>query len=632
MVQRVLEAAEVQTIAKGSTAHRGFSAVSDLYAVITYDSQNIRLLFNSSTHHETSLGNATPTSITSSFSSSLRTTFDVSFVAKSAVLQVRHATRLAAAGAVHAPLPAVEQGLVVLQLATKGIEITATSASGTNLISLTVGDSDLDWLNVSSELIIGTVHEVLVFAGAVDRLNDRISTAKAARSRGIVWAIIKSAQTAKLQTASPCLRPGSFLVQASPARSDRRWRALVRLRYALRMVGENRVLSLAVPGKMPTDEGMARVCLAAFEQWRLDSYGPEEGGISLHPILVSLFPSIAKTAALDLPPQPTPPPPTHSQLLLDIISRPSSFTFTTGCLSARHQDHLGPDSIAGLLSLGPYLVTSRIWLEQAPRTKDGSPSTILHLALQSSLGQGTAEITPALLLVIRHIIRVRQIFETKMIQLESTYKTAKTAKPPKPPSGPPMDPIVLLRSLDCRRIVLEACLAFEQASIDLEVRDLAVNLSSRAGLFASSLAFDLPLPGAKKASLPPKLASSILLRLDRFNVSALEVIPREDHPSERRTLVALDIGGADSRLSLDDPSLEGKPTNSRAVEGKVSVVIAVDKVRSSAPANIARLFSFAQRWKSKTFPYVLTSRLPSNAPLRDYVFCQLNHLYPVSLI
>lgn len=512
-----------------------------------------------------------------------------------------------------ARLPSGEQGYVVLQLATKGIEAIGTSTTGTNLVSLNIGDSDLDWLNVSSELIIGTVHETLVFAGALSRLAVRIASAKAERTQLIVWSIVKAAQLEKVQTAPACLRPGSFLVQASSARSDERWRALTRLRYLLRSVGEARVVGLMAQPRAPTTESMLRTCVTVFNEWRSEYYASSDKQTRELPLLPSVFPNMAisqtpVTASDPLSPPSAIPRTTSSasatsssalsEILLEILSRPSSLIFETGCLSVRHQDHLGPNSIAGLLSLGPYAMSARLWLSQTPPTSDrDSFGSILHFALQSSLGQGKAEITPALLLVIRHIVKVRHVFEAKMIVLEQATKTSKSSTPTTTPSTISVDPVGLLQTLRCHRVVFEACLAFEQASIDLEVRDLAINLTSQSGLVAGSFGFDLPRSGTKSPSpLPPGLEASLILRLDKLRVSALEVISRVDQPNDRRTLVALDVSGADSRISL----LAVKGPN--PIAGRVSAVVAIEELRSSAPANVARLFAFAQRWKEKTFP------------------------------
>jgi len=189
--------------------------------------------------------------------------------------------------------------------------------------------------------------------------------------------------------------------------------------------------------------------------------------------------------------------------------------------------------------------------------------------------------TPALLHVIRHILKVRKVFESKMIILEQAREQI--------PRTPVREPSEI--PLEWNKIVLEATMGFKTGSVEVDVEELGVRAFSKSGAIITKLVVDFPSIASKRIlSTPSNLTSSLILRLQDLKVSAEQKDQQDD---QAQLLAEVTVQGADSVLSFS----QGENTSSA---GALSAVFAVEGVRSQAPANIARLYEFSESWVKKS--------------------------------
>lgn len=472
----------------------------------------------------------------------------------------------------------------VLRLTTQALVGTFSSTSDNTSLRLNIGDSNLDWLNIASELIIGTVHESLRFFSALDRLSEEIAGRRRARIRTVVWEILQLAKSKRIQTSPACLRPASYLVQSSPTRSSLGWKFLCRLRHCLQVEeaatgGVEFKASESNIGR--TDDEMLRDVFPILSDWWQDWPGSINSfSVSDIPLLDYVFAGRSFDKAVEQPlPENRPPPRTVFQTLL---ARPAVISFTTGRLKANHRGTLASDSTDGSLVIGPYSFIARTWSENE-ETSYSSPTSprTLRIVVQSVLGDGTAKMTPALLHVIRHILKVRKVFESKMIILEQAREQI--------PRTPVREPSEI--PLEWNKIVLEATMGFKTGSVEVDVEELGVRAFSKSGAIITKLVVDFPSIASKRIlSTPSNLTSSLILRLQDLKVSAEQKDQQDD---QAQLLAEVTVQGADSVLSFS----QGENTSSA---GALSAVFAVEGVRSQAPANIARLYEFSESWVKKS--------------------------------
>lgn len=487
----------------------------------------------------------------------------------------------------------------VLRLTTQALVGTFSSTSDNTSLRLNIGDSNLDWLNIASELIIGTVHESLRFFSALDRLNEEIAARRRARIRTVVWEILQLARTQKIETSPACLRPASYLVQSSPTRSSLGWKFLCRLRHCLRVEeAATGVVEFkeSESNSGRTDDEMLEDVLPILSDWWQDWPGSMNTfSVDDIPLLDYVFAGrtvnkpVQQRVSDDRPPPPS--------LFQSLLTRPAVISFTTGRLKANHRATLASDSTDGALIIGPYSFIARTWSEDEEMSyaSPASPRT-LRIVVQSVLGDGTARITPALLHVIRHILKVRKVFESKMIVLEQAREQIPRT-PSRKTSG---------LALEWNKIVLEATMGFKTGSVEVDVEELGVRAFSKSGAIITKVVVDFPSIASKRIlSAPSNLSTSLILRLQDLKVSA----EQKDQQDEAAQLLAeITVQGADSVTSFS----QGENSSTA---GALSAVFAVEKVRSQAPANIARLYEFSESWIKKSkcvlfFPLFLRSTLP----------------------
>lgn len=572
-IQRVLTKAEVKAISANSSIAQGVSSSGDLHARIEWNSKAIKMLVSSSS---TPVPSADETTGSVRWESSL----DASLSIDSSVLRVLQAT----SSADRSQNPSLDPE--VLRLSTQALVASVTSTSENTSLQLNVGDSNLDWLNIASELIIGTVYESLRFVSTLDRLSEDISRRKQARVRAVVWSILQSARREKIQTSPACLRPATYLVQSSHMRSSVGWKLLCRMRYCHRLVASANGGKDDDLADRTDDELLAEVWPVLSEWW--DEW-PGRGKLSIEdvPLLDVVFAGRTREELPEVVQEPTNHQPSLVQTLM---ARPSVVSFTTGRLRANHRGTFASDSTDGNLVLGPYSFVARTSSASLLEDERPLPVRALRIAVQSTLGDGTTRITPALLLVIRHILKVRKVFESKMIVLEQDREQIQRPRPRRPSS-------TASTPFGFDRISLEATMAFDTSLIAVDVEELGVKAQSGSGAIFATLVVDLPPPESK---LTPDVAASLVLRLKRFTVTASQG-DRIDAPAS--LLAEIDVDDGNSVLSY-----ARKETDSPAA-GHVSAVFSVEGVRTQAPANIAQLYEFSESWIDKIKSVVALSLL-----------------------
>lgn len=575
-VQRVLEPHQAKELAL-VVSDNPAAQVADVYAIIAIDLDGF-VLAAQNTPLKADPAKGTPNSFTGHLSAGV----------DSGTLCVHHASDFDRAANPQLANLAAQTNEQDLQLVTKELRLAATSTPAKTTAYLSLGDSELRFVDFAAELIIGTLYETLAWSRELDRVHSELSRREKARVRDVFTTILQQADRRGIETSPSCLRPGSYLVQSNTTRQDVGSQLLARMRHRYRCLGPDAFAPVqpTIPRGSDLPLRAPHIILRQWSSEWADTSSPAEIR------LLSKVLGIAPTAGSV--PQPASPLPSYLEAL---GGRAASFTFNTGRLRADHQGRRGRNALrAGSLILGPYAFAAEVWREVA-----SSPSaSVLHLAVDSSLGVGEVEMSPSLLLVMQHILHVRKIFETKMIALEVAVLSTREDQ------SPPMKRTELL---GCGRVEVEATIAFSQGQLDLVVDDLAVRLSGKNGLVTSKVSWEFGVISGRGDLDSPEaiVVGEVISHLHEMHFSAAQIIQETPTKSIRQVLLALDLAAGGGRFEAQPMVVAGHPS------AYVAAVFTFERLRASVPAKIPQLASFYDAFAVKTIPLVVTEERCSTA-------------------
>ncbi|KAI5479573.1 hypothetical protein MNV49_003310, partial [Pseudohyphozyma bogoriensis] len=255
------------------------------------------------------------------------------------------------------------------------------------------GTGRLDFVDEAAELVIGSIWSWRVVTDIAGPLAER-SSQQDAFLRQLVWSITHESEEAAITSFPPFLNRVSYLVgSAANLRSDDGWKILHNLRHCLRVTKLEIEDALREERSWPSSRELLADVVDFVARWR--SWEIDAEDLANAPFLSSLFGSNHAH----------PHPPSSDVATADLSwATPIEVEWRAGGLNA-------------LLSDGK---TSENWLHVGPMeaylSSTGKTSTGDHLRGRArvTLHSVDANVDRDLLLLIRHIVNVRNTFERKI--------------------------------------------------------------------------------------------------------------------------------------------------------------------------------------------------------------------------
>ncbi|ORY77194.1 hypothetical protein BCR35DRAFT_353168 [Leucosporidium creatinivorum] len=436
------------------------------------------------------------------------------------------------------------------------------------LVSLKGGDARLDFVDEAAELVIGTVWSWRVVHDIAGPLRERAAQRKVFERR-LVWAIALVSQQAAITSFPTFLNRASYLVSRANLRADDGWKTLHHLRHCLRAAPEDVARNMAQPPPWPSSSSLLADLTDVLARWQ--NWGIDAEDLTRSRFLTSLFgssaalPSNAGTPSTDL-----------------TWSTPAAFEWRAGRFDALLSDGTTSEN---RLSIGP----GEAFISSTGRQAEGAP---IHIRGRFTLHELGANVDRDLLVLIRHIIKVRYTFERKLQRFAETLALAQSAAVVDSASRLDVTKPDFLSSIP--HLLVDASMAVRRTSASA----LADNLEAKAVIDDIALTSSLSFNPRAPAHLGPgqeQLQVGSSLTIGHLEVAAREIAQEQEHLllSTELDQLALLVNAVGSQASDHEPTIDPP---------SLQVVLAVQGVSSRIPRDAVRAYEFVEKWKTSALP------------------------------
>lgn len=430
------------------------------------------------------------------------------------------------------------------------------------LVTLTGADSRLDFVDEAAELITGTVWSWRVVHDVAGPLRNR-SVERKLFERQLVWSIATSSAAAGVTSFPTFLNRASYLVSRANLRADDGWKTLHHLRHCLRVAHDAVESKMRETGAPPSTKSMLADLTTVVTRW--ESWGIDAEDLAHTRFLTTLFgieSATPPTVATDAP----------SATLG--IGKPWSLEWRTGRLSAEFSDDRHSDN---RLAIQPMhaLVSS---------TGQLASDSAVHIQGRLTVSSVEAEVDRDLIVLIRHILRVRHVFERKLILFsDSLARQQQTSTPDRISIGSTTveDGFSFLTAAPNLRIDL----SFGITSVSAKA--LADDLEAKAMLgdiaLTSSLNFDSILSrGGRRRDRQLQAVTS-------FTVGHVALSGSEVSGAEEHLLLATELKRISALVGAAGGTVAG-PTIDAAAQPSLQVILGSDEVKLRIPRDAVRVY------------------------------------------
>ncbi|GAA5906531.1 hypothetical protein JCM8208_000472 [Rhodotorula glutinis] len=431
------------------------------------------------------------------------------------------------------------------------------------LVSLVGRDAQLDFVDEAAELIIGALWSWRVVSNIIVPIKQR-EVEREMFLRHLVYAVAVESDSAGVTTVPTFLNRVSYLVGSSGTlRVDDGWKSLHNLRHCLRLAHADVADLLARRGTWPDQSEMRDHFLRILR--RQSAWDVDVDDFQHSPLVRRFYGS--SEAAHEL----------HGASALDwALALPVAVEWSSGTLDARFWTDAGTSNSLAVGKIDAYLASSGLDSDQDE----------LRLRTKATLEGVDAHVDRDLLVLIRHILGVRNVFERK-IQRFSRDLAASTDATTTSTAAPPEDVFAALPG-----IVLDASLAIQHigavANAD-ELEAQAVVSDATMSMFGRTRpAFDAD--GLLDRHLIDLSTSA--------TIGSLSFAARERRAHKSEVLLSAD---------LDGPSALVTAQGTRAMHGAsslemVHVVLGTQAVRFRIPRDAVRSYEFIENWRTSSLP------------------------------
>lgn len=445
------------------------------------------------------------------------------------------------------PSAAGRHGLAALELEISPCRIDLDLSAKLVVAALHGGEARLDFVDESAELVIGSLWAWRSLSHLSQPLRRRRQHQK------LVWSIAQVSEHRTIQSFPTFLNRVSFLVGSqSNLRSDDGWKILHQLRHCLRAAEEDVEQILASPIDPPLAQELyaeSKDIIGGWQSWEIDS-----DDLRYSDLFPFVFESKLRAVERISPTAPI-------SLGWDV---PFKLEWRAGLFEARLCDG---SQVENMLAVGPL---------EAFVTSSGLPRGAgpIQIYARATLDRMDANVDRALLVLVRHIIKVRKTFEHKI----RLFKAA---------SAPSL-------SLDATpEIVSASALPNLHLDASLGVRHLsakgrAESLEAQAALDNISLSVSARLvPLSEHYHLP---SSRTRTGQAIFGIGSTRLSASEWHEEGEELILS---------AAIDEISLAGSlPVG----ESPLKLVAAARAIRGSIPEDAIRVYEFMEEWSNENLP------------------------------
>lgn len=520
-----------------------------------------------------------------------RLQFSVSLASQRSRLQVRHAQDPLR------PLHSLVQGLpnardgVVLDLINDGASARFRADSEDVQASLSIHPSRLKFVSAAAELITATVHSWFIVSRAIEAAVIDAQYTPPWIYRHLICQIVQQAQRDGVTTDPVFLsRP---TVASMTARSDVAWRSLGHFRHRYRRLSPASKSAiqaeLAQPTEQPESEQF-RLLASHLQEWY--SWDLDRPSILASTVFQQVFPRETAKLHRESPAGLAPLSTTQLQFSWDTLVKVQL------AVDQLETDFFEDGIINNNLKLSPSLVL----IAYGP----GMRSDDVQAKSRITIGALQVTLNPTFLRLVRHVARVRQVFEAKLAPLR--------ARPPKrkPAIDPELQlPAPLPRYPRPANLPIFVTLLCQGAHFRAYAHGiwLQTTVSKLQGTIDPTLHLEPPTPILS-------LQGSALLACDRFNIRANTESDqhRQDTfahtqasaANETGTLFTMAFEQAYSHASLHSPE-----------HGPVHVALygAITSSEVRFPRSLLSLSHFVESWREGSLPQ---SKADFNELRRDF--------------
>lgn len=435
------------------------------------------------------------------------------------------------------------------------------------LVALKGGDARLDFVDEAAELVIGTVWSWRVVHDIAGPLRERTAQRKVFERR-LVWSIALASQQATITSFPTFLNRASYLVSRANLRADDGWKTLHHLRHCLRAAPEVVARNMALAPPWPTSSSLLTDVTDVLARWQ--NWGIDAEDLTRSRFLASLFPSSAS------------PPPTAQIPSTDLTwDTPAAFEWRAGRFDALLSDGTTSEN---RLSIGP----GEAFVSSSGRQGGAAP---VHIRGRFTLHELGASADRDLLVLIRHIIKVRYTFERKLQRFAETLALAQSAATVDTASKMDVAKPDLLALIP--HLVVDASLAIRRTSASALADSLEANGAVEDIALTTSLSFD-PHGQGHLGPGQEQLRVGSSLTIGRLEVAAREITQDQEHLllSTEFEQLALLVNAVGSQASEHEPKVDPP---------SLQVVLAVQGVSSRIPRDAVRAYEYVHSHRGTAF-------------------------------
>lgn len=433
-------------------------------------------------------------------------------------------------------------------------------------IALNGGEARLEFVDEAAELVIGSIWSWRVLQDVAGPLvKRRLKTLQF--SRQVVWAIVHASEQLSITTFPTFLNRVSYLVGTSTnLRGDDGWKILSHLRYCLRLAKELTIEPSSITADTSKSLEQFNSVVDVVSRWR--SWEIDAEDLTQARFLSSLFGQSSS----------------QSQVQSSAISAgldwdiPIELEWTAGRFEASLSDGESSDNWMAIGPISSLIVSSGRTLSQDS----------LALSSRITIQVFDANVDRDLLLLVRHIIKVRKTFERK-IQL---FREGLTELIPESTNQLNTGSTLHLFST-IPRMVISASVGIQRS----ESKATAGNLEASAIL--QNLSTSITILFEPKISRNSRPMSHQVNANTSFTIGGTSLAAR-DITTSQEPLLSLD---------LDELSLIGNAVGSHTWDGgrmdlapSLGIILACQAIRARIPREAIRFYEFLDTWKTETLP------------------------------
>ncbi|GAA5841695.1 hypothetical protein JCM9279_000733 [Rhodotorula babjevae] len=431
------------------------------------------------------------------------------------------------------------------------------------LVSLVGRDAQLDFVDEAAELIIGALWSWRVVSNIIVPIKQR-EVEREMFLRHLVYAVAVESDSAGVTTVPTFLNRVSYLVgSSSTLRVDDGWKSLHNLRHCLRLAHADVGDLLARQGAWPEQSEMRDHFLRILR--RQSAWDVDVDDFQHSPLVRRFYGS--SEAVHDMQ---------GSSALDWVLALPVAVEWSSGTLDARFWTDAGTSNSLAVGKIDAYLASSGLDSDQDE----------LRLRTKATLEGVDAQVDRDLLVLIRHILGVRNVFERK-IQRFSRDLAASTDATSTSSAPPPEDVLAALPG-----IVLDASLAVRHVGAVANADELEAQVVISE---ATTSIFGRTRPAFDADGL---LDRHLVDVSTSATIGNLSFAARERRAHKSEVLLS---------ANLDGPSALVTARGARAMHGTSSVeslhvVLGTQAVRFKIPRDAVRSYEFVENWRTSTLP------------------------------